>query len=131
VHSTLRRIIDPAAPSPSYAGLINTGGYASGVPVDTAPGAYEMTFGKQAFFGYAVAPSREVWWFANVPRRDEPARGELTVIPSDQWRRRLLQLYAADAGPAVRLIEATPGLVADHFPGKVMCAPGWMAESQE
>jgi FAD-dependent urate hydroxylase len=72
VGSTLRRIIDPAAPSPSYSGLINTGGYASGVPVDTAPGAYEMIFGEQAFFGYAVAPSREVWWFANLPRRDEP-----------------------------------------------------------
>ena len=35
VHSALRRIIDPAAPSPAYSGLINTGGYAPGVPVDT------------------------------------------------------------------------------------------------
>jgi hypothetical protein len=35
VHSALRRIIDPAAPSPSYAGLVNTGGYAPGVPVDS------------------------------------------------------------------------------------------------
>lgn len=49
VHSTLRRIIDPAAPSPAYSGLINTGGYASGAPVDTAPGSYEMIFGKSAF----------------------------------------------------------------------------------
>ena len=72
----LRRIIDPAAPGPAYSGLINTGGYAPGVRVDTEPGSYEMIFGKQAFFGYAVAPDREVWWFANVPRRDEPARGE-------------------------------------------------------
>jgi FAD-dependent urate hydroxylase len=85
VHSTLRRIIDPAAPSPAYSGLINTGGYAPGVPVDTEPGRYEMIFGKQAFFGYAVAPDREVWWFANIPRRGEPA---------------------------VTLIEATPALMA-------------------
>ena len=112
VHSALRRIIDPAAPSPAYSGLINTGGYAPGVPVDTEPGRYEMIFGKQAFFGYAVAPDREVWWFANVPRRGEPARGELTAITSDQWRRQLLQLYAGDAGPAVTLIEATPALMA-------------------
>jgi FAD-dependent urate hydroxylase len=112
VHSALRRIIDPAAPGPAYSGLINTGGYASSVPVDIAPGSYEMIFGKQAFFGYAVAPNREVWWFANVPRRDEPARGELTASPDDQWRRRLLQLYAGDAGPAVTLIEATPALMA-------------------
>ena len=25
----------------------------------------------------------------------------------------------------------TGGCSGDHFPGKVMCAPGWMAESQE
>ena len=86
VHSAVRRIIDPAAPAPAYAGLINTGGYARGVQVDTEPGSYEMIFGKQAFFGYAVAPDREVWWFANVPRRGEPARGELTAITGDQWR---------------------------------------------
>ena len=112
VHSTLRRIIDPAAPGPAYSGLINTGGYAPGVPMDTAPGSFEMIFGKRAFFGYAVAPDREVWWFANIPRRDEPARGELTAIASGEWRRRLLQLYADDAGPAVALIEATPALMA-------------------
>lgn len=112
VHSAVRRIIDPAAPGPAYSGLINTGGYAAGVPVDTEPGSYEMIFGKQAFFGYAVAPDREVWWFANLPRRDEPARGELTAITSGQWRHRLLQLYADDAGPAVTLIEATPDLMA-------------------
>lgn len=112
VHSTLRRIIDPAAPGPAYSGLINTGGYASGVPVDTAPGSYEMIFGRRAFFGYAVAPGREVWWFANLPRRDEPARDELTAISDEEWRRRLLRLFAPDAGPAIELIEATPGLSA-------------------
>src|SRR5215468_11882081 len=56
VYSTVRQLIDPAAPAPSYAGLLNTGGYATGVPVDTAPGSYEMIFGKRAFFGYAAAP---------------------------------------------------------------------------
>jgi 2-polyprenyl-6-methoxyphenol hydroxylase-like FAD-dependent oxidoreductase len=127
VHSALRRIIDPAAPSPSYAGLVNTGGYAPGVPVDTLPGTYEMIFGKQAFFGYVVAPSREVWWFANVPRRDEPARGELEAIPGDQWRRRLLQVYAADAGPAVSLIEATPGLLAVSPIHTMPHLPAWHA----
>lgn len=127
VHSAVRRIIDPAAPRPSYAGLINTGGYASGVPVDTPPGTYEMIFGKRAFFGYVVAPGREVWWFANVPRRDEPARGELEAIPGDQWRHRLLQAYAADAGPAVSLIEATPGPLAASPIHTMPHLPAWHA----
>jgi FAD-dependent urate hydroxylase len=127
VHSALRRIVDPAAPSPSYAGLINTGGYASGVPVDTAPGSYEMIFGRHAFFGYAVAPGREVWWFANVPRSAEPARGELDAIPASQWRSRLLELYAADAGPAVKLIEASPELVAVSPVHTMPHLPAWHA----
>lgn len=127
VHSAVRQIIDPAAPGPSYAGLINTGGYASGVTVDTEPGSYEMIFGRHAFFGYAVAPSREVWWFANVPRRNEPARGELAAIPGDQWREQLLELYTADAGPAVELIEATPDLMAVSPINTMPHLPAWHA----
>jgi FAD-dependent urate hydroxylase len=111
VHSTVRPIIDPATPSPAYAGLLTTGGYARGVRVDTEPGSYEMIFGKRAFFGYATAPDGEVWWFANVPRPDEPARGEAAAITGAQWRPRLLQRFADDAGPAIALIEATPQIM--------------------
>jgi len=108
VHSTVRRLIDSAAPAPAYAGLLSTGGYVRGVPVGTEPGGYEMIFGKRAFFGYATAPDGEVWWFANVPCRDEPARGELSAVGSEEWQRRLLELYAGDAGPAVALVRDTP-----------------------
>jgi len=107
IHSAVRRIIDPAAPAPTYAGLVGTGGYARGVHVEAEPGSYTMIFGKRAFFGYAVAPDGEVWWFANVPRRREPARGELAAIGDEEWRRRLMTLFAEDTGPATRLIEAS------------------------
>ena len=112
VHSAVRQVIDPGAPKPSYLGLINIGGYASGVSVESKPGSYEMIFGKRAFFGYALAPSGEVWWFANVPQPREPARGEVQAIDPEEWRQRLLGLFADDAGPAVRLIGATPRLSA-------------------
>jgi len=107
IHSTVRRVIDPNAPAPRYAGLINLGGYVRGVPVEAAPGTYHMIFGRRAFFGYALAPDGEVWWFANVPQPDEPARGSLAGIGTDTWRRQLIELFAGDAGPASRLIEAT------------------------
>jgi FAD-dependent urate hydroxylase len=106
-HSTVRRIIDPTAPAPAYAGLINLGGYVRGVPVSADPGTYHMIFGKRAFFGYALAPDGEVWWFANVPEPKEPARGSLASISTGQWRQRLTILFAGDAGPATRLIQAT------------------------
>ena len=107
IHSTVRGIIDPTAPTPTYAGLINLGGFVRGVPIEADPGTYHMIFGKRAFFGYALTPDGEVWWFANVPRPDEPARGSLAHIGTDQWRRRLSDLFADDIGPAKHLIEAT------------------------
>ncbi len=107
IHSAVRPIIDPGAPGPDYAGLINLGGYVRGVRVSADPGTYHMIFGKRAFFGYAVAPDGEVWWFANVPEPGEPARGSLAAISTGQWRQRLVGLFADDAGPATRLIEAT------------------------
>lgn len=107
VHSAVRRIIDPNAPAPAYAGLLNLGGYVRGVPVDADPGTYHMIFGKRAFFGYALAPDAEVWWFANLPEPREPAKGTLAGIDSAQWRQRLLDLFADDFGPATRLVEST------------------------
>jgi 2-polyprenyl-6-methoxyphenol hydroxylase-like FAD-dependent oxidoreductase len=106
-HSTVRRTIDPNAPAPTYGGLINLGGYVRGVPVDADPCTYHMIFGRRAFFGYALAPDGEVWWFANVPQPGEPASGSLAAIGTDEWRRRLIELFAGDAGPATRLVEAT------------------------
>jgi FAD-dependent urate hydroxylase len=117
VHSTVRRLIDPGAPAPRYAGLINTGGFARGVGVEAEPGGYEMCFGKRAFFGYVAAPDGEVWWFANVPRRDEPARGALSSI---DWRERLVELFAGDESPAVDLVRATDELLP---PGPVHSIP--------
>ncbi len=107
IHSTVRRIIDPGAPAPAYAGLINLGGFVRGMPVEAAPGTYHMIFGRRAFFGYALAPGGEVWWFANVPWPDEPARGSLARIGTGAWKQQLTGLFADDFGPATRLIEAT------------------------
>ncbi len=107
LHSTVRTIVDPDAPRPRYAGLVGTGGYARGISVGSVPGDFEMIFGKRAFFGYVIAPGDEVWWFANVPHR---GRAEVGQVDCNGWsKERLLALFADDAGPAVELIEASPG----------------------
>jgi FAD-dependent urate hydroxylase len=109
IHSAVRRTMDPAAPPPAYAGLVGNGGFARAVAgVDVKPGHYEMIFGRRAFFGYLVAPGDEVWWFANVPWRPEPTRGELAAI---DWLPRLRGLFAGDAGPAIPVLDATTELV--------------------
>lgn len=108
VHSAVRRIIDPAAPRPRYEGLLSTGGYVRGVEVAVPVGSYEMIFGQRAFFGYVPAPSGEVWWFANLPQRDEPHSGQRKDSETSDLRARLLDAFAADTGPARDLVQATP-----------------------
>jgi 2-polyprenyl-6-methoxyphenol hydroxylase-like FAD-dependent oxidoreductase len=128
VNSVVRTMIDPAAPAPTYSGLLTTGGYVRGVHVNSEPGSYEMIFGHQAFFGYTMAPDREVWWFANVPRRDEPARGEVEGIRGEDLRDQLLDLYAMDAGPAVALIQGTSQIMPMSPIHTVRRLPAWHNE---
>src|SRR5215217_3759329 len=71
IHSRTRRIIDPVAPGARYIPVLNIGGYASDLYIPAESGTFRMVFGKRAFFGYAVHPSGEIWWFANPPRKGE------------------------------------------------------------
>jgi 2-polyprenyl-6-methoxyphenol hydroxylase-like FAD-dependent oxidoreductase len=104
VHSATRRIIDPAAPTGRYVGLVNFGGYTPDVAA-AEPGAWHMIFGKRAFFGYVVDPAGGTVWFANVPRPPVSAT-ERQATTEEQWRRRLIDLFAGDRGPAAELIAA-------------------------
>lgn len=110
IYSRTRRIIDPGAPAPRYTGLGNISGFARVPGVTGEPGRYVMVFGKRAFFGYTLSPSGEVWWFANPPS-PELTRAELASFGSEQWKERLMALFAGDAGPAVEIIRATGGLL--------------------
>jgi FAD-dependent urate hydroxylase len=105
LHSRARQIVDAAAPTPRYTGLLSLGGIARNLPVAPTPNAYHMIFGKRAFFGYSARPSGEIYWFANVSRRNEPTRQELSTITPQAWKRELLDLFADDAGPATMIIE--------------------------
>ncbi|WP_436492719.1 FAD-dependent oxidoreductase [Actinokineospora sp. HUAS TT18] len=108
LQSRVRTIIDPNAPAPRYVPYLNTGGYASGVRVDVPVGTTEMVFGKRAFFGCTPSPDGSVWWFANPPQRTELDRSALAAIDSNEWRKRLLALFADDNPVIGDLIRATP-----------------------
>lgn len=105
--SRARVLVDPDAPKPRYVGLVGTGGYAPGLDIDPSPDVLHMMYGKRAFFGYAVRDDGTVWWYANVPRRDEPTPADLAAVPAGETKRRLVDLFADDALPAARIIEAT------------------------
>ncbi|WP_158879467.1 FAD-dependent oxidoreductase [Amycolatopsis anabasis] len=108
LHSRVRTLLDPDAPRARYLGLLNTGGFASGVRIGAEPGVANMIFGRRCFFGYFTHPDGRVWWFANPARAVAPTAAELAAITDEQWRAELIRLFRADRTPAVRIIEATP-----------------------
>ena len=125
IHSRVRRTIDPSAPGARYIPVLNIGGFAGGVRVPARPGTFRMVFGKRAFFGYAVHPSGEIWWFANPPRADEPTGSELASITTEQWREMLIDLFAEDDTPAVGIVRATPGRLAGWATYDLPSVPTW------
>lgn len=117
LRSTVRGLIDPAAPVPRFAGLRNVGGFARVDGIEADGGDYRMMWGRRCFFGYTVAPDGEIWWFANPPAA--AARGG-AAASAEQTKADLIALLADDAGPAARIVAATEGelLVSDdhHLP---------------
>ena len=122
VHSRTRHLIDAAAPVPRYTGLQNVGGFAPAGSCRLRPRSYRMIFGKRCFFGYTVAPSGEVWWFANPPSARELTRDELAEI---DWRAHLLELFALDRGPMLELIRSTPGKLQGTNQYELSNVPAW------
>jgi len=108
IHSAVRRAAFPDAPAPSYTGLLNLGGFVADSGLPPTPDTIRMVWGQRAFFGYAVRPDGEAWWFANVGQEREPARGELEAVPAEEWRRRLRDLFADDPPFIAELVQRTP-----------------------
>ncbi|WP_124727406.1 FAD-dependent monooxygenase [Staphylospora marina] len=107
IHSATRRIIDPEAPDPGYTGLLSVGGFTKVPGLSPTIGEQHMMFGKRAFFGHLVREDGEVYWFANVEYPGNPTRRELSRIPSEEWKRKLTELFADDKGPAATIISST------------------------
>lgn len=107
IGSRVRALLDSRAPRARYLGLLNTGGFSSGVDVPTPPGVMHMMFGRDTFFSWLASGDGEVWWFANPAERREPDRAALAATTGEAWRRRLIDLVHRDDPVATRVLEAT------------------------
>jgi FAD-dependent urate hydroxylase len=125
IQSSVREIIDQDAPRPRYVPLLNAGGYARGPRVDGEIGVMQMIFGRRCFFCYTPHPNGEVWWFANPPEPRERSRNELAAITAEQWKTRLIDLFADDLALAVDLIRATPAIAIGWNTYDVPHVPRW------
>lgn len=109
LNSTTRSIVLPDAAKPRFTGLISFGGYTSMPAMPYRPGVQQMVFGKKAFFGYLVKPSKEVYWFGNQHYPGAPTRKELQSVPQREWKRILHELYGSDIAPVPDIVQRTTG----------------------
>lgn len=112
VHSRTRQLVDPAFGGAVYTGLMNTGGYTSGVHIPSSPETIHFVFGKRAFFGYHVTRSGYIYWFVNYVQAEEPARRVSVAQTDEERKRRLLELFR-DEQPFIREII---GAAEETFP---------------
>ncbi|TVT49900.1 FAD-dependent monooxygenase [Amycolatopsis rhizosphaerae] len=106
IRSTVRSLIDPAAPGARYSGLLGFGARPdrpAGLP-DTG-GSMCMVYGKRAFFAYFVDPDGRAGWFVNLPRQAPMTAAEAKAVGAREWLRRLEEVFADDRVPAVRLLR--------------------------
>ncbi|NIH85116.1 FAD-dependent oxidoreductase [Amycolatopsis granulosa] len=107
IRSTVRGLIDPAAPGPRYTGLLGFGARTTASGLPGTGGRMHLVFGKRAFFGYQIEADSSGGWFANLPRRTPMSRAEAAEIRAEDWLRVLRDAFAADRTPATRLIDLT------------------------
>ncbi|HEY3231399.1 MAG TPA: FAD-dependent monooxygenase [Roseiflexaceae bacterium] len=107
IHSRTRQIINPGAPKSTYTGLVSTGGFTNRPALPPTPETQHFVFGKQAFFGYHVRSSGEIYWFNNHGRAQEPGRSEVTAIISEDWKARLLEMHRGDLPLIQEIIRST------------------------
>jgi 2-polyprenyl-6-methoxyphenol hydroxylase-like FAD-dependent oxidoreductase len=105
IRSTLRPLIDPAAPQPRYVGLLGFGGRMNGTGLPSTDGKMHMIFGKRAFFGYQVHDDGSGGWFANLPHRQPMTVAQARAVSADQWLRVLREAFAGDRTPAPDLLR--------------------------
>jgi 2-polyprenyl-6-methoxyphenol hydroxylase-like FAD-dependent oxidoreductase len=108
IRSTVRRIIDPAAPEPRYAGLQGFGAIVPESGLASTGGRMHMTFGKRAFFGLQVFDDGTAVWFVNLPHREPLTTAQARALGAETWLARLREACAGDRTPAVALIDRTP-----------------------
>ncbi len=124
IHSRVRKTFFPEAPPPVYTGILNLGGV---VKTDLPPtgSAMHMVFGREGFFGYAVLPSGDTYWFSNFPHPEEPPRGSLDRVDAGEFLERLLSIHRQDPPAVARILEQVRGEIGAYAVYDIPSIPRW------
>jgi 2-polyprenyl-6-methoxyphenol hydroxylase-like FAD-dependent oxidoreductase len=125
VHSRTRQLINPAAPKPSYTGLVSTGGFTRLLKLEPTSNTQHFFFGKRAFFGYHVWANGEIFWFNNFEQKTEPERATLEHISHEAWKTRLLDMHNDDLPLIQDIIRQTPAGISGYPIYDIPTQPLW------
>jgi FAD-dependent urate hydroxylase len=124
IHSRTRYSCFPDAPKPTYTGIINLGGVVR-TDLRSTGTAMHMIFGRRGFFGYAVRPNGETYWFSNFAQKEEPSRQELVITDTDRYRRQLLAVHEGDPPEVMRILRALSGNIGAWPVYDILSLPAW------
>ncbi|WP_306365595.1 FAD-dependent monooxygenase [Nocardia sp. CC227C] len=105
IRSTVRGIVDPAAPGPTFLNMLGFGGIAE-CSVEIPPESMVFAFGTKAYYLYWALPDGRVGWGANLPYDRYLSLAEARRVPTAEWLRILRETYAEDT-PGAELAAGT------------------------
>ena len=105
VRSTVRTLIDPAAPGAAFTGLLGFGATVdAGLALE--PGTMTFAFGRRAYYLYWRTRDGRTAWGANLPSAQPLTLREARALPTEDWLATLRATYADD-DPGARLARCT------------------------
>ncbi|MFF2146039.1 FAD-dependent oxidoreductase [Kitasatospora sp. NPDC058190] len=116
--STVRTLIDPAAPAARYTGLFGVGGYSPyRLPGRAGRGeTVHFANGARAFFGYwGLADGSGTAWFSNIPQPEQLSQEQARAVSREDWLRRCRELHADDL-PAREVLRVADAATIETFP---------------
>ncbi|WP_330183047.1 FAD-dependent monooxygenase [Nocardia sp. NBC_01503] len=105
IRSTVRTLIDPDAPGPTYLGMLGFGAYTE-ISNPIPPGNMTFAFGKRGYYLYWTMPDGRAAWGANLPHEKYMSLSEARTVPNAEWLRILREVYSDDT-PGAELARNT------------------------
>ncbi len=122
LRSTVRALVMPGLPAPSYNGLLGSGGIVDAPDVPPTDGRMLMTFGRRAFFGYIKDAGGPVYWFNSFPADEKQAQ----LIDRQAAPGYFAALHRTDPAINRRIIAAAAAEVSRIYPDfDVPSLPYW------
>jgi FAD-dependent urate hydroxylase len=124
IHSCTRQNAFPNAPKPFYTGIINLGGVVQ-TNLPSTDTAMHMIFGRHAFFGYAVRPDGETYWFSNYAQAEEPCQIASEATNSASLRDKLLTVHRDDPAEVTQILQSLTGEIGSYPVYDIPALPEW------